>query len=355
MIAAQMIAMAISAIFTTICSLLLRCASLFKMSSVVFLGIVFEWPEIKHECAKAWKTIRRIEFVDSPPPPRAVIFGAFGWVLILFGIFGECWFEVKVNLDDNDIAYINNVILEKTGETTKDAQKSAELANRAANDAQASADAANDAAGEAQDSADAANASDKELKAALADTQSRLEKEQQNEAALQHVEEDFLMGRASGRFLEIDLSTRLRKLPPANAMVEYERRDDEACEFANVIQLSLVNAGWTVPEPTIFGLSHIPSGVTIYDTNAEVLNPDLFIEPRLRQEGVIDTSRLKHQLSKAGLKGTDIERISDLIVALGAVLIKDPSLPENTFEIVVGPMKDTQQNKQTGHTCIKAP
>lgn len=197
--------MAISASSTASCSLLLSSASFFRIPSgeiitlgywarsivdgyrtchfwllvassfVVFLGIAFEWWEIKHECTKAWKTFRRIDFKDSPIPPLATIFGAIGWLLILVGVFGECWFEVKVNLDDNDIAAINNVILEKTGELAKEASDSANKADLFAWEAQTKADAVDQKADEtasrlqaANEAADAEQAKRAELEKSIA-------------------------------------------------------------------------------------------------------------------------------------------------------------------------------------------
>lgn len=173
MIAMSTATMAISAVSTASSSILLRSASLFRISSdsivslgyiardvlerhrtcdfialvsssvAVFLGLVCEYREIKHECTQAWKTHRRIKFIESPTPPLATIFGAIGWLLILVGVFGECWFELKVNRDDNDIVYINNVILEKTNESAKDAERSANRANEFALEAEDSANKAN--------------------------------------------------------------------------------------------------------------------------------------------------------------------------------------------------------------------
>ena len=270
---------------------------------LVAIGVILEGFELVHELKKK---------PNSPPTPKWITNLAFaGWIMVSVGVAGEFIFEGWVGTKNEELESISNALL-------ADAQlSSAEAAERAG-----------DAATNAQ-------------------------RAQENEAAIQRVEKDFLLGRASGRFLKNDLSALLKNLPVARARVEYKPRDDEALEFANVIQLSLVDAGWEVPTPNKFldtqkfPHGEIPPGVTIFNRDAEVLNPFWLMEPTATGEDFLDTTLLPAQLHEAGLKGADIQIAIALITGLEAVLEKDKTLSEEyfDFDIVVGPMRQLKPNK----------
>jgi hypothetical protein len=126
-----------------------------RFTTAVFVGLVFELPELWYELkliAREWIPYFRYRILT--PPERniqaAKVLAFVGWILIVVGVGGERYSEVKVKDLDASIQECGEAKLRAATLEAGDAATSAEQAKFDANAARGEADAAKDSAREAK-------------------------------------------------------------------------------------------------------------------------------------------------------------------------------------------------------------
>lgn len=158
--------------------------------------------------------------------------------------------------------------------------------------------------------------------------QVRLEQEEQKTAKAQKEASEaqlalnkVLIKRALGRFANPRDFEALKNLPKATATILYKEGDGEAYMYASEIVQCLRGIGWTVPPnmPTPIRQPFVADGAS----HAPVLGNKVIAKTQPTPEEIM----LPNTTNRVGL----------LMRALGAAgLLVDPSLPDDTFVIVIG-------------------
>lgn len=307
-----------------------RCFLLLLVSTaIVAVGLLFEWPEVKHDFGEWWRTrpSKNRWLVNLRiDRNRIPLWSMIGFALVTIGVALEGVFEGYVGITDTKLRKFDESAILAAEREAGDAAKSAQNARNAAKDA--------------QDSANKLGRLLQESTATLLDAQAKLEKAESNDVESQNLRTGMLLKGTPIRSLNNSALAPLRKLPPSVAHIEFSSTNGTR-EYAKIIQLALMSAGWNVTPPT--PRPDLPPGVTISNSDANVSSPTWYIEPTFTGEPHIDTHILRIQLKQSGVKDSDIEKFVALTVGLGAHLKKDISVPRNVFWIAVG--ANPEQNK----------
>ncbi len=107
---------------------------LIASSGIVALGVAMEGPEIIHDVAKALRRCFRKQknHREREAAPWITLLGAVGWLLIVFGVVGEGWFEFRQNQAEGLLGTFNEIILSDAQRESAEATERASDANERA-------------------------------------------------------------------------------------------------------------------------------------------------------------------------------------------------------------------------------
>ena len=261
-----------------------------RSTRIVVVGLFLELPELAYEIGfiiratiERWKL--HITFPERHAPDLVRVVAFIGWFLIVGGVVGEWYTELKVNEADVGIEDLNDAQVTAAQKEAGDAQTSAKgaadaasRANGEAARAKASADAADAKAGKAQTNAEAAgvaagNAAKQaaELQRDLSTAKIQLDAVEAKRAELEkslinlaicsapRVLGNWFIGREKS---SVDL---LKPFAGYKALIEFVSNDAETRRAALQIADSLKGAGWNLTkEPTPVDASvNIRDGVEV--------------------------------------------------------------------------------------------
>lgn len=321
---------------------------------LVALGVVLEVVFVVWEYWEEMHDFRR-GVIHAPEIPNTALFvlGLLGAGLVAAGVSGELWEESQIAKQETCIRKGNDALFLLLSKEASDAATSARTAR-------SEAEASGKEAGKAQKKAEKAESS--------AQRAGRDAHSAQQDAAKVHVDleaaelqrhemEEILQIQAE---YEIEYphgpplrmfkngvaiaAESLRDLPPATARVEYKEFDPEAHAFAGIVFHTLRIAGWNVIAlPSAIGsrfghAERLPiSGVRIFNKYISSNPiPSLSFNPQgftvLNELTMNAVSPLLDQ----GLDEMHARRLGFLSMELGADLVKNGIIEENSFLIVVG-------------------
>lgn len=325
-------------------------------TGLVVVGLLFEAPEIWHETIGAIRELRQSGKPKNEMPAWIKLFGMVGWLLIVLGVGGEFITDTFVSRADGYVQKFDEILL-------ADAQRQAGDAAISARTARQEADAAGKAASKAQGKAELAESSSQQAgrdahgaqqdAAKVRTDLTEVEVQRHETEEILQIEAQYGAGHPNGPPLRTFkngiafAAGLLRQLPPAKVTVECKGPDTEACPFARMVSHVLKNVGWNVAtEPRAIGpasrhAEKLPNFGVRFNKHASsppIPSLDLSAEPYgpvFHELTMNDVNPLMNQ----GLDPVHGMRLGILSMELEADLVKDGTMDENSFLIVVGAAK----------------
>ena len=222
-------------------------------TTAVFIGLVFELPELRYELkliARDWIPYFRYRIL-TPSEHRlhaAKVVAFVGWLLIVIGVGGERYAEVRVKDLDASIQGCSDAKVRAATLEAGDAATSAQQAQDASTAAKSDAKTAHDEAEAAKGVARKADTDANNAEAKVLDAEAKLTEAEKKQAELEEslaprqlIFDDIVGGPANG------LSSREALKPFDDFIVTlFWIRDPEAERAAAWISRALCGMGWTV-------------------------------------------------------------------------------------------------------------
>jgi hypothetical protein len=282
---------------------------IFWSTVMVTVGVIMEFPEIAHAVSKIVRKFRKCPDPDDLNPWWEMVV-VVGWVLVAGGLALEWMGDARIDSVNSD--------LERIGQTiTQDTQDVALSAGEAAIAAQHAAIIADSAGSKAQGTARKAAVDAKQLRGDVDEF------------------ELILSATASGHILRPVLFQLLKNEPKASISVAYFTGADATTRvFTEKLSAALAGFNWSVSHRRE---DHAGDSAQIFNKWFS-MTTEAPPTDSIPQKGEEDWEMLQRHMEGAniGISHADAERLSILALALGARLVKDPSLDANSFRLVIG-------------------